>query len=103
MSYLPLEPTKLANSPERAVASQQLALSVLSSMLGSAASFNGGVRNADYFVIKESECPAILVEMGYVTHPVESQQLKDTNYLDRIAYGISYGVLEYLENSANGI
>jgi N-acetylmuramoyl-L-alanine amidase len=103
LSYLPLEPTKMANSPERAAASQQLAFNVLSSVLGSAASFNGGARNADYFVIKESECPAILVEMGYVTHPVEGQQLKDSNYLDRIAYGISYGVLEYLENSANGI
>jgi N-acetylmuramoyl-L-alanine amidase len=103
MSYLPLEPTKLAESPERATASQQLALSVLSNVLGSAASFNGGTRNADFFVIKHSECPAILVEMGYVTHPVEGQQLKDTNYLDRIAYGISYGVLEYLENSINGI
>jgi N-acetylmuramoyl-L-alanine amidase len=103
LSYLPLEPTKLADSPERAAASQQLALNVLSSVLGSAASFNGGARNADYFVIKESECPAILVEMGYVTHPVEGQQLKDTNYLDRIAYGISYGVLEYLENATNGI
>jgi N-acetylmuramoyl-L-alanine amidase len=103
LSYLPLEPTKLAESPERASASQQLALNVLSSVLGSAASFNGGARNADYFVIKESECPAILVEMGYVTHPIEGQQLKDTNYLDRIAYGISYGVLEFLENSSNGI
>jgi N-acetylmuramoyl-L-alanine amidase len=103
LSYLPLEPTKFAESPERATASQQLALSVLSSVLGSAASFNGGARNADYFVIKHSQCPAILVEMGYVTHPVEGQQLKDTNYLDRIAYGIGHGVLEYLENSANGI
>jgi N-acetylmuramoyl-L-alanine amidase len=103
LSYLPLEPTTLAASPERANASQQLALNVLSSVLGSAASFNGGARNADYFVIKESECPAILVEIGYVTHPVEGQQLKDTNYLDRIAYGISYGVLEYLENNTDGI
>jgi N-acetylmuramoyl-L-alanine amidase len=103
LSYLPLEPTKLAESPDRASASQLLALNVLSSVLGSAASFNGGARNADYFVIKESECPAILVEMGYVTHPIEGQQLKDTNYLDRLAYGISYGVLEFLENSINGI
>ena len=103
LTYLPLEPSNLANSPERAIASQQLALSVLSHMLGTTASFNGGARNGDYFVIKQSECPAILVEMGYVTHPVEGAQLKDTNYLDRIAYGISYGVLEYLENAVGGI
>jgi N-acetylmuramoyl-L-alanine amidase len=103
LAYLPLEPSKLANSPERSLASQQLATSVLSNILGTTAGFNGGTRNADYYVIKESECPAILVEMGYVTHPVEGAQLKDTNYLDRIAYGISYGVLEYLENSLDGI
>ena len=103
LTYLPLEPSNLANSPERAIASQQLALSVLSHMIGTTASFNGGARNGDYFVIKQSECPAILVEMGYVTHPVEGAQLKDANYLDRIAYGISYGVLEYLENAISGI
>ncbi len=102
LTYLPLEPSNLANSPERAIASQQLALSVLSHMIGTTAGFNGGTRNADYYVIKESECPAILVEMGYVTHPVEGAQLKDSNYLDRLAYGISYGVLEYLENAAEG-
>jgi N-acetylmuramoyl-L-alanine amidase len=103
LAYLPLEPTNLANSTERALASQQLALSVLSHVIGTTAGFNGGARNADYFVIKQSECPAILVEMGYVTHPVEGQQLKDTNYLDRLAYGISYGVLEYLEKSIGGL
>ena len=75
---------------------------MLSHVIGTTAGFNGGTRNADYYVIKESECPAILVEMGYVTHPVEGAQLKDSNYLDRLAYGISYGVLEYLENAAAG-
>jgi N-acetylmuramoyl-L-alanine amidase len=103
LAYLPLEPTNFADSPERAIASQQLALSVLSHVIGTTAGFNGGARNADYYVIKQSECPAILVEMGYVTHPVEGQQLKDTNYLDRLAYGISYGVLEYLEKSIGGL
>jgi N-acetylmuramoyl-L-alanine amidase len=102
MTYLPLVPTNLANNPERAIASQQLALSVLSHVIGTTAGFNGGARNADYYVIKQSECPAILVEMGYVTHPVEGAQLKDSNYLDRLAYGISYGVLEYLENATAG-
>jgi N-acetylmuramoyl-L-alanine amidase len=50
-------------------------------------------------VIKESLCPAILVEMGYVKHPIEGAQLRDSNYLDRLAYGIARGVFEALENS----
>jgi N-acetylmuramoyl-L-alanine amidase len=68
-------------------------------LLGSTAASNGGVRTDTFVVIKESLCPAILVEMGYVKHPAEGMQLRDSNYLDRIAYGIARGVVEALENS----
>ncbi len=83
---------------QRSQASLKAASSVLSNILGATASLNRGVRTADYLVIKENTAPAILVEMGFVTHPIEGAQLKDSNYLDRIAYGISRGVLEYLDN-----
>jgi N-acetylmuramoyl-L-alanine amidase len=82
----------------RSEASLKAASSVISNIVGATASLNRGVRTADYLVIKENTAPAILVEMGFVTHPVEGAQLKDSNYLDRIAYGISRGVLEYLDN-----
>lgn len=88
-----------SNSRERATRSRDLATTVLSSLLGSTAASNGGVRTDTFVVIKESLCPAILVEMGYVKHPIEGAQLRDTNYLDRIAYGIARGVVEALENS----
>jgi N-acetylmuramoyl-L-alanine amidase len=83
---------------QRSQDSLKAASSVLSNMIGATASLNRGVRTADYLVIKENTAPAILVEMGFVTHPIEGAQLKDANYLDRIAYGISRGVLEYLDN-----
>jgi N-acetylmuramoyl-L-alanine amidase len=84
---------------ERAQQSQALAISVLSHALGATAASNGGVRTDSFVVIRESVCPAILVEMGYVKHPIEGMQLRNTNYLDRIAYGIAWGVIEYLENA----
>ncbi len=98
-----LNPTSssLAKGVDQAQRSQdslKAASSVLSNMIGATASLNRGVRIADYLVIKENTAPAILVEMGFVTHPIEGAQLKDANYLDRIAYGISRGVLEYLDN-----
>jgi N-acetylmuramoyl-L-alanine amidase len=83
---------------QRTQESFHAASDVLSNILGATASLNRGVRTADYLVIKENKAPAILVEMGFVTHPVEGAQLKDANYLDRIAYGISRGVLQYLDN-----
>ncbi len=88
-----------SNSPERAGRSRDLATTVLSSLLGSTAASNGGVRTDTFVVIKESLCPAILVEIGYVKHPVEGAQLRDSNYLDRVAYGIARGVIEALDNS----
>ena len=39
-----------------------------------------------------------LVEMGYLSHPLEGQNLRNAHYLDRVAYGIARGVLDYLEN-----
>jgi N-acetylmuramoyl-L-alanine amidase len=89
---------KGVDQTQRSQASLKAASSVISNMVGATASLNRGVRTADYLVIKENTAPAILVEMGFVTHPIEGSQLKDANYLDRIAYGISRGVLEYLDN-----
>ncbi len=89
---------KGVDQTQRSQASLKAASSVISNIIGATASLNRGVRTADYLVIKENTAPAILVEMGFVSHPIEGAQLKDSNYLDRIAYGISRGVLEYLDN-----
>lgn len=89
---------KGVDQTQRSQASLKAASSVIANILGATASLNRGVRTADYLVIKENSAPAILVEMGFVTHPIEGAQLKDANYLDRIAAGISRGVLEYLDN-----
>lgn len=91
-------PTLQMNSLRRMELSRTLATRVLSYMLGTTAAFNRGVRSADFFVIRYASVPAILVEMGYLSHPIEGQNLRDTNYLDRISYGIARGVLEYLEH-----
>ena len=91
-------PTPQMNSARRMELSRALASRVLSYMLGATAAVNRGVRRADYFVIRYTSVPAILVEVGYLSHPIEGLNLRDTNYLDRIGYGIARGVLEYLEN-----
>ncbi|GIW26355.1 N-acetylmuramoyl-L-alanine amidase [Meiothermus sp.] len=91
-------PTPQMNSARRMELSRTLATRVLSYMLGATAAVNRGVRSSDFFVIRYTSVPAILVEMGYLSHPIEGQNLREANYLDRISYGIARGVLEYLEN-----
>lgn len=91
-------PTPQMNSARRMELSRTLASRVLSHTLGATAAVNRGVRSADYFVIRYTSVPAILVEMGYLSHPIEGQNLRNPHYLDRISYGVARGVLEYLEN-----
>ncbi|KIQ53598.1 N-acetylmuramoyl-L-alanine amidase family protein [Meiothermus taiwanensis] len=91
-------PTPQMTSLRRMELSRTLAARVLSYTLGATAAVNRGVRSADFFVIRYTSVPAILVEMGYLSHPIEGQNLRNPHYLDRISYGIARGILEYLEN-----
>ena len=85
---------------ERVSASKRLASSVQSRLVYATHANNRGVRSADFYVIKNAECPAILVEIGFVTHPVEAQMLKNSNYLERVSYGVASGVTAYLSDLA---
>jgi N-acetylmuramoyl-L-alanine amidase len=55
-----------------------------------------GVRSARFLVLRKSEIPAILVEVGYLTSPTESPRLADAAYRDRMAEAIAQGILDYL-------
>lgn len=54
-----------------------------------------GVRQAPFAVLHGSQMPALLIEVGYVTHPEEALRLKKASYLKRVASAISSGVAEY--------
>lgn len=92
------QPTPQMDSARRVELSRRLAGRVMGYLLGATAAANRGVRTADFYVIRYTTVPAILVEMGYVSHPLEGLALRDPNYQDRLAHGIARGVLEFLEN-----
>ncbi|EYB68635.1 cell wall hydrolase/autolysin [Deinococcus phoenicis] len=59
--------------------------------------FPQGLRNnRSLSVLRNSRIPAALVEIGYTSHPVDGLNLKDSNYLDRVALGIAQGIREAL-------
>ena len=55
----------------------------------------------DYFVLKESKVPSILVECGYLTNPDEEILLNSTHYQNKIAYSIMCGVVKYFNLCGN--
>ncbi|MFA6186045.1 MAG: N-acetylmuramoyl-L-alanine amidase [Phycisphaerae bacterium] len=54
-----------------------------------------GRKEADYRVLKLSQCPAVLIEMGYLSNYWEANQLRDKNMQQKIATAITGGVINY--------
>jgi N-acetylmuramoyl-L-alanine amidase len=42
--------------------------------------------------------PAILIEIGFITHPQEERRLRDPRYRDEIARAILAGLAEYKQH-----
>lgn len=55
---------------------------------------NNGIRvNRSLYVLRRTNMPAILIEMGYLTNSRDAQILRNNQY--QIAYGIYRGILDY--------
>ncbi|MCI7582461.1 N-acetylmuramoyl-L-alanine amidase [Campylobacter sp.] len=84
---------------EKIIASNKLAIDIQAGLLKSVrASYkvsDGGVREAPFWVLVGALMPAVLIEIGYISHPEESQKIANSKYQDHIAKGIADGVDEY--------
>ncbi len=59
---------------------------------------DNGVRGGPFYVLVGAEMPAILVEIGYLSNPMERKRLLNKKYQDRLANGIVKGIISYLKN-----
>lgn len=75
--------------------SAQFAEEMFSSISKKVLSNGRGVRQGPFTVLHGTNMPAILVEVGYVTHPQESYFLTKEAYLKRLANAISSGIIEF--------
>ena len=56
-----------------------------------------GVRRGRYFVIKKTNMPAALVEIGFLTGRLDARRLEKRIHRERIAYAIAKGIIKYLK------
>lgn len=54
-----------------------------------------GLKRARFMVLREARCPAVLVEAGFLTHPVEAELLASTAYQHRLAGSLATAVNRY--------
>ena len=57
--------------------------------------------HGDYYLLKESNVSAVIVECGYLTNPQEEIKLQTTDYQNKVAYAIMCGVVKYFELCGN--
>ncbi len=55
-----------------------------------------GVKHKDFFVLKNTKMPAVLIEVAFINNPKEEKLLKDQNFLYQASMGISKGILAFL-------
>jgi N-acetylmuramoyl-L-alanine amidase len=80
----------------KSAASERLADIIGKQIARSAKAQNRGVREAGFFVLRNTIIPAVLIEVGYLTNPREAALLEDSSYREKIAKGIAKGIISYL-------
>ncbi|MCU0915798.1 MAG: N-acetylmuramoyl-L-alanine amidase [Planctomycetes bacterium] len=56
-----------------------------------------GIREADYVVLVQTNCPAVLIELGYLSNTQDTLRLKDPAWQNRLAQAIVEGILAYVQ------
>jgi N-acetylmuramoyl-L-alanine amidase len=74
--------------------SEQLAKILHRNQLNTTNAFDRGVKRDNIKVLRETNIPAVLCEVGFLTHTTEAALLATEEYQWKIAYGIYNGIVE---------
>ena len=54
--------------------------------------------NDSYYMLKQTNCPLVIVECGFLTNWEEANLLCEDSYQEKIAWAIHLGIMEYINN-----
>ncbi|MEI6285559.1 MAG: N-acetylmuramoyl-L-alanine amidase [Bacillota bacterium] len=77
-----------------------LATSVQSALLAQTGLENRGINRANFYVLKRTFMPSILVEMAFISNAAEEKKLLDINFQTKIAIGITQGLDKFFNDAA---
>ena len=85
------------------LASNKLAIDLQRGMLGALNKKykvkDGGVREGPFWVLVGAQMPAVLVEVGFISHPQEAKRLVNNKYRKDMALGMANGIERYFANN----
>lgn len=89
---------------EKIVASNKLAIDVQQGILSHLQKHykdvkDNGVREGPFWVLVGAQMPAVLLEVGFISHPTEAERMVNKTYQRHLADGISEGIERYFINN----
>ena len=86
------------------LASNKLAIDLQRGVLGSLCKSyknvrDSGVREGPFWVLVGAQMPAVLVEVGFVSNPMEAKRLVSRKYQKKLAMGLADGIERYFANN----
>ncbi|MBN2538357.1 N-acetylmuramoyl-L-alanine amidase [candidate division WOR-3 bacterium] len=85
--------------------SSQLAAAIQESAVPCARVKDRGVRQANFFVLRDNYMPAVLVEVGFLSNRSEEKLLQQPQHRERLAEGVANGIVRFVlqyERRVNG-
>lgn len=79
----------------------KLAHHVLCSLVTATGWQDGGVRVANFYIIRKTIAPAVLVELGFISNPRQEKELNDPSIRDYLATAIAQGLSSYIARANN--
>lgn len=76
---------------------QKLAQTVIDTLCDAIGRSRRLANPGDYFILRECDCPAVLVECGFLSNAADEEKLLDEAYRAKLGAAIAAGVLAYLQ------
>jgi len=72
---------------------KQLAESIQTELINETGLIDRGVMTANFYVIKNTAAPSVLVEVGFISNPTEEALLGNEDFQDKLAEAIAQGIM----------
>lgn len=86
------------NSAQTSEDSRRLATAIQKHLINELATNDRGVKTANFSVLRNTNMPAALVEVGFLTNKQEAEKMKLASFREKAAVAIYKGILEYYNN-----
>jgi N-acetylmuramoyl-L-alanine amidase len=81
---------------------EQLAEMIHESLIDATGGPDRRVRTARFYVLRNTDMPAVLLELGFVTGEYDAERLSDPEYRETLAQAIARGILQYIQRYCPG-